>query len=73
MKATKRRGTIDQVLVHPEWARTLYLQGAHSPVEAERGRRHLTGAGLRHAVVDPDQDRYAWTKGRTVTDTLQRC
>lgn len=43
----KPRITTAEVLAHPEWARTLYLQGAPSPTETERGRRHLTGAGLR--------------------------
>jgi hypothetical protein len=60
----KRRITVDQVLADPAWTAALYLQGLRPEVETARGRRHLTGAGLRHAAVDPGNDRYAWTKRR---------
>lgn len=59
MNSTKRRITVDQVVAHTEWARTLYLQGARPQVETERGRRHLTGAALRHTARTPKTDRDA--------------
>ncbi|MFJ9558364.1 hypothetical protein ACIRPH_31540 [Nocardiopsis sp. NPDC101807] len=60
----KHRITVDQVLADPAWAQALYLQGLRPEAETDRGRRHLTGAGLRRAAVEPEDDRYAWTTTR---------